>query len=77
VVLISPGVEVLIVNTRNHYVFETKGPTKDEMKDESVRHDLAFVVDNTEHLNGLNLKLKGNKKLTTQLYDDISASLQN
>lgn len=36
-------------------------------------HDLAYVVDFTEHLNNLNKRLQGRNKVVTQYYNSIHA----
>jgi len=52
---------------------ETKGKTVMELQYLEWLHDLAFMVDITEHLNNLNKMLQGRKKVVTQYYDSICA----
>jgi hypothetical protein len=51
-----------------------------EMKDQDVTTlevqnfpDLAFMVDNTKHLNELNLNLLGKNKMITSMYENVKA----
>lgn len=50
-----------------------KGRDVQELNDSAWVQDLAFMVDMTEHLNYLNIKLQGRNKLVTDLHDSIHA----
>lgn len=38
--------------------------------------DLVFLIDITDHLNRLNIKLRGKEKLITDMYDTIASFVQ-
>lgn len=50
-----------------------KGKPVAELDDPDWLHDLAFLVDITEHLNVLNVNMQGRNKLVTEYYDSIRA----
>lgn len=50
-----------------------KGRPVHELQSKEWVHDLAFMVDITQHLNTLNTKLQGRDKVVTQYEDDIRA----
>ncbi|KAJ8867000.1 hypothetical protein PR048_032862 [Dryococelus australis] len=47
---------------------EMKGESVHQLCDDNWLQDLAFMVDMTEHLNGLNLKLQGKDQLEISMY---------
>ena len=52
---------------------EKKGSPVKELKCPQWVQDLAFMVDITQHLNGLNKMLQGRRKIVTQYKDSIRA----
>lgn len=52
---------------------ETKGKPVTEFEDEEWVLDLAFLVDITEHLNDLNLRLQGKNQLINNMFQTITA----
>lgn len=52
---------------------ETKGKPVAEFEDEDWILDLAFLVDVTEHLNDLNLRLQGRNQLINNMFQTITA----
>ena len=47
------------------------------MKDESWQHELAVTVDITARLSDLFFKMRGRRKLITELYDDIKCFINS
>lgn len=50
---------------------DKKGKPVAELDDPDWLHDLAFLVDITEHLNVLNVNMQGRNKLVAEYYDSI------